>query len=309
MYRYITNRLVGMLLTLLLVSAVVFIIINLTPGDPVAAMLGPNGSQQQIGEIRHLLGLDQPVWQRYFSWVWRVSHGDFGVSLRSQEPVLTTLLQRLPATIELMLGAMVVGLLFGVPIGVISAMKRNSLIDAISRIVALAGISMPGFWFALILILVFAYYFPILPPSGTGGPKHLVLPAVTLGLSLAGIIMRLTRSSLLEILGQDYIRTARAKGLAEMIVLSRHALRNALLPLVTIVGLETGALLGGTVTIETVFAWPGLGFFTYQAMQGRDYPIIMGSLLLFATMFLIVNLLTDLAYGIADPRISYGKGM
>jgi len=297
-----------MLLTLLLVSAVVFVIINLTPGDPVAAMLGPNGSQQQIVEIRHLLGLDQPVWQRYFSWLWRVSHGDFGVSLRSQEPVLTTLLQRLPATVELMLGAMVVGLLFGIPIGVISAMKRNSLIDAISRIVALAGISMPGFWFALILILVFAYYFPILPPSGTGGPKHLVLPAITLGLSLAGIIMRLTRSSLLEILGQDYIRTARAKGLAEMIVLSRHALRNALLPLVTIVGLETGALLGGTVTIETVFAWPGLGFFTYQAMLGRDYPIIMGSLLLFATMFLIVNLLTDFAYGIADPRISYSKG-
>ncbi len=308
MYRYIINRLVGMLLTLLLVSAVVFVIINLTPGDPVAAMLGPNGSQQQIVEIRHLLGLDQPVWQRYFSWLWRVSHGDFGVSLRSQEPVLTTLLQRLPATVELMLGAMVVGLLFGIPIGVISAMKRNSLIDAISRIVALAGISMPGFWFALILILVFAYYFPILPPSGTGGPKHLVLPAITLGLSLAGIIMRLTRSSLLEILGQDYIRTARAKGLAEMIVLSRHALRNALLPLVTIVGLETGALLGGTVTIETVFAWPGLGFFTYQAMLGRDYPIIMGSLLLFATMFLIVNLLTDFAYGIADPRISYSKG-
>jgi len=307
-YRYIINRLVGMLLTLLLVSAVVFVIINLTPGDPVAAMLGPNGSQQQIVEIRHLLGLDQPVWQRYFSWLWRVSHGDFGVSLRSQEPVLTTLLQRLPATVELMLGAMVVGLLFGIPIGVISAMKRNSLIDAISRIVALAGISMPGFWFALILILVFAYYFPILPPSGTGGPKHLVLPAITLGLSLAGIIMRLTRSSLLEILGQDYIRTARAKGLAEMIVLSRHALRNALLPLVTIVGLETGALLGGTVTIETVFAWPGLGFFTYQAMLGRDYPIIMGSLLLFATMFLIVNLLTDFAYGIADPRISYSKG-
>jgi peptide/nickel transport system permease protein len=152
-----------MLLTLLLVSAVVFVIINLTPGDPVAAMLGPNGSQQQIVEIRHLLGLDQPVWQRYFSWLWRVSHGDFGVSLRSQEPVLTTLLQRLPATVELMLGAMVVGLLFGIPIGVISAMKRNSLIDAISRIVALAGISMPGFWFALILILVFAYYFPILP--------------------------------------------------------------------------------------------------------------------------------------------------
>jgi len=307
-YRYIINRLVGMLLTLLLVSAVVFVIINLTPGDPVAAMLGPNGSQQQIVEIRHLLGLDQPVWQRYFSWLWRVSHGDFGVSLRSQEPVLTTLLQRLPATVELMLGAMVVGLLFGIPIGVISAMKRNSLIDAISRIVALAGISMPGFWFALILILVFAYYFPILPPSGTGGPKHLVLPAITLGLSLAGIIMRLTRSSLLEILGQDYIRTARAKGLAEMIVLSRHALRNALLPLVTIVGLETGALLGGTVTIETVFAWPGLGFFTYQAMLGRDYPIIMGSLLLFATMFLIVNLLTDFVYGIADPRISYSKG-
>lgn len=308
MYRYIINRLVGMLLTLLLVSAVVFVIINLTPGDPVAAMLGPNGSQQQIVEIRHLLGLDQPVWQRYFSWLWRVSHGDLGVSLRSQEPVLTTLLQRLPATVELMLGAMVVGLLFGIPIGVISAMKRNSLIDAISRIVALAGISMPGFWFALILILVFAYYFPILPPSGTGGPKHLVLPAITLGLSLAGIIMRLTRSSLLEILGQDYIRTARAKGLAEMVVLSRHALRNALLPLVTIVGLETGALLGGTVTIETVFAWPGLGFFTYQAMLGRDYPIIMGSLLLFATMFLIVNLLTDFAYGIADPRISYSKG-
>jgi peptide/nickel transport system permease protein len=308
MPRYLLNRLAAMAVTLVVVTLLVFVIINLTPGDPVAFMLGPAASQDQVTQIRHLLGLDQPIWRRYLAWLWRAGHGDFGVSLRSGAPVLPTLLQRLPATVELMVGAMAVALLFGIPLGVLSAVKRNSLLDAVSRVVALAGISMPGFWFALIAILLFAYYIPLFPPSGAGGLRHLVLPACTLGLSLAGIIMRLTRSSMLEVLGQDYIRTARAKGLAERIVLVRHALRNALLPVTTVVGLQVSALLGGTVTVETVFAWPGLGFFTYQAMLVRDYPIIMGSLFLFATFYLVVNLLTDLAYVAVDPRIAYGKG-
>lgn len=294
-----------MLATLLIVTAVVFIVINLTPGDPVAFMLGPAASQQQVEELRRVLGLDQPVWQRYGSWLWRAAQGDFGMSLRSNAPVLPTLLQRLPVTIQLMVGAMGLALAIGIPIGVLSAMKRNSLIDALSRVFALIGISMPSFWLALIAILLFSYYIPILPPSGTGGFEHLIMPATTLGLALSGVIMRLTRSSLLEVLGQDYIRTARAKGLREQVLLYRHALRNALLPVITISGLQVGFLLGGTVTIETVFAWPGLGYFTYQAMLGRDYPVIMGSLFLYATFFLIITLLTDLTYGLIDPRISY----
>ena len=294
-----------MLVALVVVTAVVFVIINLTPGDPVVFMLGPAASQDQILQIRHLLGLDQPIWQRYLWWLWRTTRGDLGVSLRSQAPVLPVLLQRVPPTVELMVGAMAVAVSIAIPVGVLSATKRNTPIDAISRVAALLGISMPGFWLALIAILIFAYYIPVLPPSGTGGVRHLVLPAVTLGAALAGIVMRLTRSSVLEVLGEDYVRTGRAKGLAERTVLYRHALRNGMLPVITIVGLQTGALLGGTVAIETVFAWPGLGFFTYQALLQRDYPVIMGSLLLYAASYLVVNLLTDLAYLAVDPRIAY----
>jgi len=294
-----------MLVALVVVTAVVFVIINLTPGDPVVFMLGPAASQDQILQIRHLLGLDQPIWQRYLWWLWRTTRGDLGVSLRSQAPVLPVLLQRVPPTVELMVGAMAVAVSIAIPVGVLSATKRNTPIDAISRVAALLGISMPGFWLALIAILIFAYYIPVLPPSGIGGLRHLALPAVTLGAALAGIVMRLTRSSVLEVLGEDYVRTGRAKGLAERTVLYRHALRNGMLPVITIVGLQTGALLGGTVAIETVFAWPGLGFFTYQALLQRDYPVIMGSLLLYAASYLVVNLLTDLAYLAVDPRIAY----
>lgn len=294
-----------MLVTLLIVTAVVFTIISATPGDPIAFMLGPAASQTQVEELRHVLGLDEPVWRRYLSWLWRAVHGDLGSSLRNNAPVLQTLLERLPATIQLMAASIALALAVGIPVGVLSARKRNSAIDIMSRIFALIGISMPSFWFALILILVFAYRVPLLPPSGMGGLDHLVMPAITLGLALSGITMRLVRSSLLEVLGQDYVRTARAKGLSERVVLYRHALRNALLPVITITGLQVGALLGGTVTIEAVFAWPGLGYFSYQAMLGRDYPMIMGSLVLYATFFLVVNLLTDLAYGLVDPRIRY----
>lgn len=294
-----------MIITLLLVTLMVFVIMNLTPGDPVAFMLGPGASHAQEVQLRHLLGLDRPIWQRYLDWLWGAVRGNFGVSLRSGAPAMSTLLRRVPATAELMAGAMAVALFIGIPIGVLSAVKRDSLVDGISRVVALLGISMPSFWLALIGILVFAYYYPILPPSGIGGIKHLVLPAVTLGSALAGIIMRLTRSSVLEVMQEEYVWTARAKGLREFAVLYRHTLRNAVLPVVTVVGLQVGFLLGGTVVIETVFAWPGLGFFTYQAMLQRDYPVIMASLLLYTTSFLIVNLLTDISYAIIDPRIKY----
>jgi peptide/nickel transport system permease protein len=306
LYTYLVRRLAAMLVTLLLVTIIVYTILNLTPGDPITFMLGPAASQQQVEEMRRILGLDQPVWKRYLSWLGSVAQGDLGVSLRSGASVDTMLIQRLPATAQLMLGSMFVAIVLGVPIGVLSAVKRNSLLDAASRVVALIGISMPSFWFALIAILVFAYFLRLLPPSGKGGISHLIMPSLTLGMTLAGIIMRITRSSMLEVLSQDYIRTARAKGLIESVVLYRPALRNALLPVITIIGLQIGALLGGTVVIETVFAWPGLGFFTYQAMLGRDYPVIMGSLVFYASAFLIINLLTDLAYGVIDPRIRYG---
>jgi len=279
--------------------------VSFTPGDPIAIMLGPAASQDQVTEMRRLLGLDQPVWQRYLTWIWRAAQGDFGTSLRTQQQVMPMLIERVPATVSLMVGAMAVALFGGIPLGVASAQRRNSAVDIVSRVVALFGISMPSFWLALVAILVFAYYLPLLPPSGTGDLKHLVLPAVTLGSALAGIIMRLTRSSMLEVLGQDYIRTGRAKGLAERTLLLSHALRNALLPVITIIGLQVGALLGGTVVIEAVFAWPGLGFFTYQAMLQRDYPVIMGSLFLYAATYLLVNLLTDLMYVASDPRISF----
>ncbi|HCG00672.1 MAG TPA: peptide ABC transporter [Chloroflexi bacterium] len=306
MLAYVIRRLLVLIPTLLMITAIVFTIISLTPGDPVAFMLGPNASETQVLQIRHLLGLDQPIWTRYIDWLWQAIRGDFGVSLRSGAPVMPTLLARVPATVELMVGGMTVALTVGIPVGVISATRRNTMFDLVVRVAALFGIAMPSFWLALIAILVFAFYLPILPPSGSGGLDHLVLPSVTLGSALAGIIMRLTRSSVLQVFGQDFIRTARAKGLTERIVIYRHALRNALLPIVTIIGLQIGTLLGGTVVIETVFAWPGLGFFTYQSLLQRDFPVIMGSLLLYASCYLLINLGTDLLYAVLDPRIRLG---
>lgn len=306
MLRQIGRRLLSIVPTMFIVTLIVFLGVNLLPGDPVSSALGAGATQTDIDAARAALGLDLPLWQRYIDWLLAFLRGDMGTSFVSGAPVLPTLAARLPATLILMVAAMLIATAIGIPSGAIAAARRNSAFDSVTRIVALFGMTMPSFWLALMLILIFAYYIPIFPTTGSGSLRHLVLPAVTLGITLTGVIMRLTRSSMLESLGAEYVRTARAKGVPERTVITRHALGNALLPVITIVGLQIGTLMGGAIVVEAVFSWPGLGFFTYQAMLKRDYPVIMGSIVLFALMFLLINLLTDIAYSIVDPRIRQG---
>lgn len=305
MLSYIGRRMALMVPSLLGVTIVVFAIMQLIPGDPAMYILGDQASEEAAQALRRRMGLDRPLPEQYLTWVFGILRGDFGVSYRDASPVLPILLARFPATLELMLASMVLALGLGVPVGVLSAVYRNSFIDGFSRIFALAGHATPTFWRALMLILVFAYYIPIFPPSGRSGLSSVVLPAIALGTSMAGVIMRLTRSSLLEVLGDDYVRTARAKGLQDRVVTYRHALRNALLPVATVIGIQVGNLLGGSVVTETVFAWPGIGRYAYLAMMQRDYTTVMGSLFLFSLIYMVINLLTDLSYGWLDPRVRY----
>lgn len=306
MLSYIGRRIVLMIPSLFGVTVVVFGIMQLIPGDPAVYILGDQASEDAIEALRRRMGLDRPIVEQYISWVGGILRGNFGVSYRDASPVLPVLLSRFPATLELMLASMLLALGVGIPVGVLSAVHRNSFIDMVSRVFALAGHATPTFWRALMLILLFAFYLPIFPPSGRNGLSSIVLPAIALGTSMAGVIMRLTRSSVLEVLSDDYVRTARAKGLRDRVVVYRHALRNALLPVVTVIGIQVGNLLGGSVVTESVFAWPGIGRYAYLAMMQRDYTTVMGSLFLFSLIYMVINLLTDLSYGWLDPRVRYG---
>ncbi|MEX2534507.1 MAG: ABC transporter permease [Trueperaceae bacterium] len=306
MLTYIGRRIALMIPSLFGVTVVVFGIMQMIPGDPAVYILGDQASEEAVQALRRRMGLDRPLLEQYVAWVIGILRGDFGVSYRDASPVLPVLLGRFPATLELMLASMVLALGLGIPVGVLSAVHRNSVIDTVSRVFALAGHATPTFWRALMLILLFAFYVPIFPPSGRNGLASIVLPAIALGSSMAGVIMRLTRSSVLEVLSDDYVRTARAKGLRERVVVYRHALRNALLPVATIIGIQVGNLLGGSVVTETVFAWPGIGRYAYLAMMQRDYTTVMGSLFLFSLIYMVINLLTDLSYGWLDPRVRYG---
>jgi peptide/nickel transport system permease protein len=266
-------------------------------------MLGEQATPEQVAALRQALGLEEPLVTQYARFLGNAVRGDFGVSIRAQRPALPVVLERLPATLLLAAGAFVFAVALGLPIGVISAVKRLSLWDHGSMAVALLGQSMPVFWLGLMLIVVFSVHLGWFPVSGAGGPQHLVLPAVTLGTFLIGLIIRLTRSSMLDVLGQDYVRTARAKGLAEQAVILRHALRNALIPVVTLLGLQLGLLLGGAVITETVFAWPGVGMLTVTAIHQHDYPVVQCAVFISAVLVVTINWAVDVLYHVLDPRI------
>ncbi|MCL6500199.1 MAG: ABC transporter permease [Firmicutes bacterium] len=305
MWRYVLKRVLLALPVLLGVSVVVFVAIRLIPGDPAQIMAGQAATEEVVRQIRQSLGLDQPLPVQYLYFLRNVVRGDLGRSLFNGAPVVEELGQRFPRTVRLALASMVVASLIGIPAGILAATRHLSWLDTLVMLVALVGVSMPVFWLGLNLILVFSVRLQWLPAFGYETWRHLLLPSVTLGAASAAIVARMTRSSMLEVLGQDYIRTARAKGLAERVVVNRHALRNALIPVVTVLGLHLGTLLSGAVLTETVFAWPGIGRLLVDAVLARDYPIIQGATLLIAATFVALNLAVDLLYGLLDPRIRY----
>ena len=301
---YVGRRVAHTALILIGITVVVFWVIRLS-GDPVLLMLPADASQQDIERLRQSLGFDQPVHVQLWRFMERVATGDFGKSLRFQEPALPLVLDRLPNTVLLALTALSISTLVAIPLGVLSAVRRNSFWDHAAMFVALLGQSMPIFWTGIMLITIFSVALDLFPSSGSGTVRHLVLPAVALGFFSTGRVTRLVRGGMLEVLGQDYVRTARAKGLAERGVVYRHALRNCLLPVITIVGLELGSTLGGAVVTEMVFAWPGVGRLIVSAIFARDYPLVQAAVFVVAAMFVLVNLAVDLLYAVVDPRVRY----
>ena len=306
MGRYILQRLLYMIPTLFGVSIVVFLIIHLVPGDPARLVAGPDATLEDVEIIRSRMGLDRPLPVQYLSWLAHLAQGDLGRSARTHRPVTYELGLAVPATVELTLAAMAIAVAVGITAGTIAGVRHNSIADYSSMVMALLGVCTPSFWLGLMLMLVLAVRLDLFPTTGRGGWDHLVLPALTLGAGAAAIIARVTRSSMLEVLSADYIRTAYGKGLSEPAVVLRHALKNAFIPVVTVIGLEFGYLLAGAVVTETVFAYPGLGLLLINAIGFRDYPVIQGALLLLAAQFALVNLVVDVLYAFLDPRISYG---
>ncbi|MDQ3547421.1 MAG: ABC transporter permease [Chloroflexota bacterium] len=302
MLQYIMRRLVQTLLVLLGVSALSFGMMFLS-GDPTMLMAGETWNREQIEDFRQQMGFDRPWYVQYGDFLSGAVQGDFGVSLRQRQPTFDLVIERMPATIELAAAALAISLSIGLPLGVLAAIKRGSIWDNMLMMTGLLGQSIPVFWLGLLLVMVFSVRLGWFPVAGRGGLDHLVLPALTLGLFSTAYVARMTRSSMLEVLGNDYIRTARAKGLRERVVITRHALRNALIPLVTVVGLQVGALLGGAVITETIFAWPGVGRLTIQAIQTKDLPLVQAAVTVIATIFVLVNLIVDLLYTYLDPKI------
>ncbi|MCH7645884.1 MAG: ABC transporter permease [Nitrospinae bacterium] len=305
MRRYVLRR-IGLLVPVVLgVVTVVFLIVHLIPGDPVEIMLGEQALAVDREALRHEMGLDKPIHLQYVAFLKGLVRGDLGQSLHTKQPVLTSIARRLPATIELAAAAMAVALLLAIPLGLLAAYKKDSLVDQGSMVFALLGISMPNFWLGPLLIIVFSLKLGWFPVSGRGSLAHVVLPAITLGTAMAAILTRMTRASMLDVIQSDYITTARAKGVRESLVVLKHAFRNALIPVVTIVGLQIGGLLAGSIITETIFAWPGIGRLTIQAINARDYPLVQGCVLIIALGYVLVNFATDLLYGLIDPRIRY----
>jgi peptide/nickel transport system permease protein len=304
MVKYITARLLYSGLIVIGAVTIVFGLLYLT-GDPVSQLLPIEASPQDRDALRRELGFDQPLHIQYAKFLSRVAQGDFGSSLRYRRPAMDLVLERMPATIQLTLVALVISLVIAIPSGIISAIRRGTVLDNISVAFALLGQCVPTFWLGLVLIVIFAVTFPVLPPSGSGSWEYLVLPGFTLGVNSAAIVARLLRSSLLEVLSQDYVRTARAKGLNERGVIFRHALKNASIPVVTIVGLQVGVLLGGAIVTEYVFSYPGLGRLILEGISKRDFPIVQASVVLIASIVASINLLVDLLYVFLDPRIRY----
>ena len=300
--RFLFRRLLQAILVLLAVTVLVFLLIYLT-GDPVRAMLPLDASNQDVINIRHQLGLDQPLWRQYVIFLQQAAEGNLGDSFKFHQPAMGLVLQRLPATAILAVASIILACAVSFPLGILAARHRNSIWDHIATFISMLSVSTPSFWLGIILILVFAGQLQWLPASGMGGFSHLILPAVTLSSYSIGLLTRLIRGALLEVLSQPFLATARAKGLSEAVVMVRHALRNALVPIVTIVGLQLGALLGGSVIVETVFAWPGVGWLLIQAISARDLPLVRADVLAVALLFVVINLATDVAYSFIDPRI------
>lgn len=333
MLKYIIKRLLLLIPVIIGVSILVFTVMHVFTPDPTGIILGQHATSEQIANLRESLGLNKPLYVQYFDFVKGVISGDFGTSLITKTPVAKELLSRFPATVELAFISIIIASIFGITMGVISAVKQNSILDYLSMTVSLIGVSMPIFWLGLILILIFSVKLQWLPVSGrltigidlqditgfyildsilSGNTralidviKHMILPATALAAYSTAIIARMTRSTMLEIVKQDYIRTARAKGVFERVVIISHALRNALIPITTVIGLQLGSLLGGAVLTETVFSWPGIGSYTVDAIIKSDYPVVQGAVMMMAIIFVLVNLIVDILYAFLDPRIKY----
>ncbi len=335
MLAYLTRRGLGTIPVIILISLLVFMLVQAAPGDPADLLLSDEADAQDVAEARARWGLDQPVYIQYAKFLWAALQGDLGTSFRYADPVLLMIVERLPATIELAAVSILIAVIFGVPLGVWAGARPNSWVDNFGSLVGFFGISMPNFWLGIMLILVVSGYFNLLPTAGrdtygiagdpiTGfyildsvlqnnwagvwdGIKHIILPATALGTNMMGILMRVTRSSVLEVMEEDYVTTARAKGLSERSVLWHHVVRNALIPIVTVVGLELGTLLSGSIIVETVFAWPGSGSLLISAITSRDYPLITGTVLMYTMAFVIINFVIDVLYAAIDPRIRFEK--
>lgn len=333
MGQYAIKRFLTIVPVLVGISVIVFGFIHLIPGDPAVAMLGERATPERVAEVRAQLGLDRPLYAQYLIYAHKILRGDLGTSILRGDPVLRDLWRRFPATVELAVAAICLAVLVGVPMGIVSAVRRNSVLDGLSHLVALTGVSMPIFWLGLMLAWCFGVILGWLPtgfrlgtnvqlatvtnfyvldslltwnlPALVSSLRHLVLPAAALSTIPMAVIARMMRASLLEVLSQEYIRTAEAKGLPQRAVVLRHAMRNALLPVMTVTGLQVGRLLAGAILTETIFSWPGIGLWIYEAIQARDYPIVQGATLFIATIFVMVNLVTDLLYAAVDPRIKY----
>ncbi len=304
MTAFLARRLGGAAFVVAGVAIIVFIILHLT-GDPATVMMPLEATQREIDVFRHVHGFDRPLWIQFATFAWNALHGDFGDSLRHGEPALGLALERVPASAELALTALVLSVAVAVPAGIVAAVRRNTALDAAARIVALVGQSTPVYWLGIMLILLFGVQLGWFPVSGIGGPQHLVLPAVTLAMFTMARIMRLTRGAMLDVLGSDFLRTALAKGVRPLRLLLHHALRNAWLPIVTAIGIELGTLLSQAIITETIFSWPGIGRLAYQAILDRDYPVVEAVVILGALSFVIINLIVDVTYALLDPRIRY----
>jgi len=307
MLNYLFTRLISAAFVVFGVSCLVFLLIHLVPGDPVELMLGESARPADRESLRVALGLDQPVLTQLSHYLVNLMHFDLGLSIHQRQPISEIILERFPSTLQLAIVSLVIAILIAIPLGSIAAIKRGTFWDYFAMGFSLFGISIPNFWMGPLLILVFSLWLGWFPVSGNDGILSLVLPALTLGTAMAAILARMVRSTLLEVLGEDYIRTARAKGLSELQVVWQHGLRNALLPVITLVGLQLGTLLGGAVITETVFSWPGLGQLTIEAIQKRDYPVVQACILVISLSYVVVNVVTDIIYAAIDPRIRLGK--
>ncbi len=305
MRKYFLRRVLLLIRVVWGVATAVFLIIHLVPGDPVDIMLGEQAQPADREGLRKSLGLDRPILEQYLRFLGGLLTGDLGESLHHRRGVAGLVLERLPATLELGAASMLIAIGIALPLGILAAARARSWLDHGTMLGSLLGVSIPNFWLGPLLISLFSLRLNWLPPSGRGGLEHLVLPALTLGTGLAAILTRMTRASVLEVLPKEFVRTARAKGLGERAVLLRHSLRNALLPVVTVAGLQTGAVLSGSVITESIFAWPGIGRLTIEAIAARDYPLVQGCVLTIALTYVLLNLLTDLVYTVCDPRVRY----